>query len=175
MFGVGIIRVIIVGALTALCVTAQTQQAPIKKEIAGTPDTGAITGKVVNENGQPLAGALVQARAVGATTVGQLTTADREGEFHFTNLDRAAYVVTASSPAYTPAPRDTSSTAQPTYHIGDSITFTLIKGGVVTGIVAKTNVIVEIFRDHFAVFLEPVRVVFRLQSDPGKFQRRHSL
>src|ERR1043165_7632849 len=139
MFGVGIIRVIIVGALTALCVTAQTQQAPVKKEIAGAPDTGAITGKVVNENGQPLAGALVQARAVGATTVGQLTTADREGEFHFTNLDRAAYVVTASSPAYTPAPRDTSSTAQPTYHIGDSITFTLIKGGVVTGTVANAS------------------------------------
>jgi Carboxypeptidase regulatory-like domain len=139
MFSWRSIRVIAVGVLAALCVMGQTQEPAVKNERAEAVANGAITGRVVNENGQPLTGAFVQARAIGGSGPGQSTTSDREGEFRFTGLDRAAYVISAGMAAYTPAPRDPSSTAQPTYRIGDSVTLTLIKGGVVTGVVTNAN------------------------------------
>ena len=128
-----------VSLLGAACVMGQTQQPAVKNEKPEAPATGSISGRVLNENGQPLAGAVVQTRAIGATGVGQSTMANREGEFTFTGLDRGEYVLAAIMPAYTPAPRETSAPVQPTYHIGDSVTLTLIKGGVVTGSVTDAN------------------------------------
>lgn len=126
--------------LALLSVMGQTQQqSQIKTETADTTAGDAITGKVVNESGQPIAGALVQVRAVGASGMGHVTSTSPEGEFRLTGLDRAAYSVSASMPAYVLAPRDPSSTPQPTYHLGDAVTLTLIKGGVVTGTVTNAN------------------------------------
>src|SRR5689334_24511954 len=122
----------------AVCALGQTEQQPVRNESSDA--TGAITGKVVNENGQPLPGAVVQIHAVGGNGSGQSTTAtNREGEFRVTGLDRASYVVSATMPAYTPQTRDPSLPPQPTYHLGDSVTLTLIKGGVVTGTVTNVN------------------------------------
>ena len=123
----------------ALWALGQTQQQSIKTETADSPATGAITGKVLNENGQPLTGALVQVRPVNGTGPGQMANTNREGGFRVSDLDRGSYVVTASMPAYVPQPGDLSATQQPTYHIGDSVTLTLIKGGVVTGTVTNAN------------------------------------
>lgn len=155
MFWSRTIRVIVMSLLAALCVMAQTPERPAKTETADSATVDAIEGKVVNENGQPLPGAFVHVRAVGGSGPGQTTTADREGEFRLTGLDRAGYVISASMPTYVSAPRDTSSTPQPTYRVGDSVTLTLIKGGVVTGIVTTAtgeavvavNVRVQISRD----------------------------
>jgi len=133
------IRVIAVGLLAALCVMGQTQEPAVKKEKAEASAPGAITGRVINENGQPLPGAFVQARTVGGNGLGQTTTSDREGEFRFTGLDRGEYIVGAALPAYTTAPRDPLAPLQPTYHVGDSVTLTLIKGGVVTGTVTNAS------------------------------------
>src|SRR5689334_4862791 len=105
-------------ALASICASAQTQQPAVRADTAESSATGAITGRVVNENGQPLPGAAVQIRAIGATGPGQTTNTDREGEFRVNGLDRATYVVTASMPAYTPPPRDQATAA--TYHVGDS-------------------------------------------------------
>jgi hypothetical protein len=131
------IRVIMLGLSAAVCVMGQAQEPAVKND---APSSGAITGRVLNENGQPLPGAFVQARAVGGLSgPGQSTSTDREGEFRFTGLDRGEYVVAAAMPAYTPAPRDPASGPQPTYRVGDSVTLTLIKGGVVTGLVTNAN------------------------------------
>ncbi len=129
--------ILIVVALASRCALAQAQQPAARTDAGESAAPGAITGRVVNENGQPLQGAVVQIRALGANGTGQTTNTDREGEFRVNGLDRATYMVTASLPAYTPAPRDPSSAA-PTYHVGDSVNLTLLKGGVITGTV--TNV-----------------------------------
>ncbi|MEN3327487.1 MAG: hypothetical protein V7638_2294 [Acidobacteriota bacterium] len=133
------IQVIAVVMLAALFVVGQTQQPAVKTESRDSQAIGAITGKVVNENGQPLAGAAVQVRVVGGNGPGQMTSTDREGEFRVNGLDRASYAVSAALPAYTTPPRDPSSTQPPAYRIGDSVTLTLIKGAVVTGTVSNAN------------------------------------
>jgi hypothetical protein len=133
------IRVLVLVMSAALCALAQTPRPAVKSETGDSPAIGAITGKVLNENGQPLPGALVQVRAVSGTGPGQLTNTNREGEFRADGLDRGSYVVTPWLPAYVLQPVDPSSTQSPTYHIGDSVTFTLIKGGVVTGTVTNAN------------------------------------
>ncbi|HJT65492.1 MAG TPA: carboxypeptidase-like regulatory domain-containing protein [Pyrinomonadaceae bacterium] len=139
MFTWQTIRVLALVVSAALCALGQTQQQPVKTETTDSPATGAITGKVLNENGQPLASALVQVRAVNGTGPGQMANTNREGEFRVSDLDRGSYTVMASMPAYVLQPRDQSATQSPTYHIGDSVTLTLIKGGVVTGTVTDAN------------------------------------
>jgi hypothetical protein len=138
MFTLRTIRVIGLVVSAAICALGQTQP-PVKTETSDSPAIGAITGKVINENGQPLSGALVQIRAVNGTGPGQMTTTNRDGEFRVDGLDRASYVVSALMPTYTPQLRDLSSIQSTTHHIGDAVTLTLIKGGVVTGTVTNAN------------------------------------
>jgi carboxypeptidase family protein len=129
--------VVLLLALGSLDVFAQQQPAP-RNEKAATP-TGVITGRVVDERGQPIANAVVSIRAVGASGQAQIEVTDREGAFQANGLDRASYIVSAQMPSYTVPPRDPSVTPATTYRVGDSVTLTLIKGGVVTGTVTNSN------------------------------------
>lgn len=135
MFTWQTIRVLALVMSAALCALGQTPQ-PARTETGDS--TGAITGKVINESGQPLAGAVVQVRALGASGPGLMTTTNREGEFRATGLDRGSYQFVATMATYTPQPREPSA-SQPAYHLGDSVTLTMIKGGVVTGTVTNAN------------------------------------
>jgi protocatechuate 3,4-dioxygenase beta subunit len=125
-------------ALISLSSRSQAQQ----QAAVGKPDnsatTGAISGKVVNESGQPLPGAIV--RIYAANSVGQARTsaADNEGNFYINGLDPAAYFVYASLPSYVPVPREVEATA-PYYRLGDSVRVELTKGGVVTGTVTSAE------------------------------------
>ena len=105
-----------------------------------TTDTakGTITGRVIDQNGQPLANAMVAARSYGNSHSGTAVT-DRDGNFQINGLDPYAYIVSASLPAYTPVPRDPDATPIPFYRLGDSAQIQLIKGGVITGTVKKAN------------------------------------
>ena len=99
--------------------------------------TGDISGKVVSENGQPLANASVWARP--ATPQGlpvKSTTTNRDGVFKFSGLDQGSYTVNASLPSYLPKSPE-SATAVLT--ASDSVTLVLIKGGVVTGTVTNSK------------------------------------
>src|SRR5690349_10067339 len=109
------LRVLALVLSAALCALGQT---PVKTEAREAPTTGAITGKVINENGQPLAGAFVQVRAVSGTGTAQTTNTNRDGEFRMSDLDRGSYVVMAYMPAYVLQPPDPSATQSPAYHIG---------------------------------------------------------
>lgn len=124
-------------ALTSVCAMGQTQTAA-KPAADDGPAIGAITGKVVDERGQPLFGAVIFARLQGLGGQRSLTaTTDREGSFKFTGIDRGSYYLSASLPAYTNPPFDPTVQQPPTYHLGDSATLTLIKGGVITGTVTN--------------------------------------
>jgi Carboxypeptidase regulatory-like domain len=121
-------RFLILPILPALlCVPVRAQQETI---------SGAIDGRVVNERGEPMAGAAVSVRAVGTFAQGRSMNADAEGNFRFTGLEPALYTVSAYSPAYILQPQEADS-ASPYYRIGDSVRLEVIKGGVITG--AVTN------------------------------------
>ena len=105
-----------------------------------TTDTakGTITGRVIDQNGQPLANAQVSARSYGSAAGGTAIT-DRDGNFQINGLDPYAYIVSASLPAYIPVPRDPDANPVAFYRVGDSAQIQLIKGGVITGSVKKAN------------------------------------
>ena len=100
--------------------------------------TGTISGRVINENGQPLGGATVSIRPVGVVSSGRSTVSNLEGNFQVNGLENALYNVSADSPAYVAPPPDLES-PYPTYRVGDSVRLELIRGGVITGTVTNAT------------------------------------
>ena len=101
--------------------------------------TGTISGRVVNEKGQPMPDAGVSIRAYSSTGMARSTTTDSEGAFQFSGMSPLVYLLTAGFPAYTMAPRDPDSTQSTSYRVGDNVTLVLIKGGVITGRVSTVS------------------------------------
>lgn len=118
----------------AISVGAQSQ--PDETQPAST---GAITGQVVTDTGQPVAGVAVFVRAYGSTGSGRTTTTDAEGNFQVSGLDPLSYSVGASFAAFVIAPRDPDSSQAPYYRVGDSVKIRLMKGGVITGSVVTAT------------------------------------
>ena len=100
-------------------------------------ESGVITGRVVNENGQPLPNARVSIRAATSSAEGRTVFTDRDGRFEITKLGPAAYEVSASLAAYTPLLQNDDSAGPTYYRDGDSVTLVLVKGGVITGTVTS--------------------------------------
>ncbi|HEX3252244.1 MAG TPA: carboxypeptidase-like regulatory domain-containing protein [Pyrinomonadaceae bacterium] len=107
-------------------------QAPAPKVADDT--TGTISGQVVSDSGQPLAGASLFVRAINSVNAPRSTTADADGNFRLNGLEPALYVITAMAPAYA-----TDSNPTPTYYrLGDSVRLELVRGGVITGTVTNS-------------------------------------
>ncbi|HJU91556.1 MAG TPA: carboxypeptidase-like regulatory domain-containing protein [Pyrinomonadaceae bacterium] len=123
--------------LIALCVVVQGQEPPSSApKDTDRPASGSITGKVVNDSGQPVAGASAFVRLVNSTSTGRTTTTDADGVFTVNNLEAGLYTVSANAPAHTSIPADPSDPT--TYHrIGDSVNVRLVRGGVITGTVTN--------------------------------------
>lgn len=90
-----------------------------------------ITGRVVNEGGQPVANASITIYPVGSLQQNNGTTTDRDGKFQLSGLEPRSYRVVAWRSPYAPF---ISSTI---YRIGDSLNVTLTKGGVITGTITS--------------------------------------
>ncbi|HKR60075.1 MAG TPA: carboxypeptidase-like regulatory domain-containing protein, partial [Pyrinomonadaceae bacterium] len=129
---------VVVILLTSLSLVGQTRPPAASDEANEVPNTGAITGRVINENGQPLPNATVFIRAFGSTEQGRSLITDQEGNFQSSGLDRVAYLVSASVPGYAVPPRDLDSPQVPVYRVGDSVTLVMAKGGVITGSVTTS-------------------------------------
>ena len=160
----------------ALSVMAQVQP-PAANEKLAPANSGTISGKVVNENGQPLPNAQVYVRPFGVVANPFIAVTDREGAFQVSNLDSASYSVSAVAPAYVPPTREPQSL--PTrYRPGDSVTLTLIKGGAVTGTVTNSvgeplvgiGVRVQMIRDANGRMLPRGTVTERLTDDRGVYR-----
>lgn len=102
------------------------------------PTVGTITGSVVNESGQPLAGVRVFVREVSGTA-SRTSMTDAEGTFRVNGLGPVLYFVTASYPAYVTPPTDTAQWPFIYYRIGDSVRLELMRGGVITGTVLNAT------------------------------------
>jgi hypothetical protein len=126
-------RLTLVLLLLAMCVAVRAQSPSPAPNNPEELSTGSISGKVVNESGQPLIGAILSVRGVGPIAAGRSTTSDIEGNFRVSGLDAGLYTVTASAPAYTVDPVPPAF-----YRIGDTVRLELIRGGVVTGTVTNS-------------------------------------
>jgi hypothetical protein len=122
----------------AACFAMKAQSPSPTPRIPDEASMGNIDGKVVNENGQVLPGAAVVVRAVNSMSTGRTTISDVEGHFSVNGLERALYMVSAQSPAYTTPP--SADPNNPTYYrIGDSIRVELVRGGAITGTVTNAS------------------------------------
>jgi carboxypeptidase family protein len=92
--------------------------------------SGTITGRVVNESGQPLADASITVYSVGSMQQHNGATTDRDGKFQLSGLEPRSYRIVAWLSSYAPSESSIN-------RIGDSITLTLAKGGVITGTVTS--------------------------------------
>ena len=134
-----LIGIVVPLLLTSLSAQGQNHQGSAVDEAAAVSATGAIRGRVINENGQALPDAAVSIRAYGSSGPGQMIITNREGTFEANGLDRLVYQISASAPAYTTQPRDPDSTEATSYRVGDSVTLVLLKGGVITGSVTASG------------------------------------
>mgnify|MGYP002783972240 CR=1 FL=1 len=98
---------------------------------------GTITGRVVSDEGAGIPGITVRLTPTGATRLGQArsTSSDDEGNFRFNDLPAQVYSIEVSGGrAYVPAPKSAAERAEPRrVRIGESVTLTMIRGGVITG------------------------------------------
>jgi hypothetical protein len=137
--------------LAPIASTAQTR-AEVATDESRTG--GAITGRVVGEDGQPLANARVSASRMGGAAGAVAAQSDGEGKFTLANLTFGAYLVNAFAPGYM---LETDPSEHPSarvyHHVGDSVTLRMIKGGVITGTVTGAG-----GEPVVGVFIEATRV-----------------
>ena len=94
-----------------------------------------ITGRLVNESGQPIPNAAIYVRKVGAqANVNRSIGTDQDGRFRAEDLTSGAYSVFANVPAYVPA---TDSVDRQYYRPGEAVTLHMVKGGVIAGTVTN--------------------------------------
>lgn len=129
---------ILLAAVALAQVPPPPSPSPTADSKTPTGKRGAITGRVVGEDGQPLEGATVLVTTMGGNRdTNRSGATDEEGNFKLQNLPAAAYIVMASVPGYV-SPQGsmldlmTIHTAQ-RHRLGDNLTLTLVKGGVITG------------------------------------------
>lgn len=116
--------------LTSLLTTAQAQ-----RPVAETSKS--ITGKVVNEKGEPLPHATVSVQAVDGASSRSAATTDRDGTFRVDGMESVRYRINVRMPAYISQSSEDEDDGEKQYQVGDSVTFVLIKGGVITGTVTN--------------------------------------
>lgn len=94
-----------------------------------------MTGRVVGEDGQALAGVRVYAQANRARgDAGGSAITKSDGTFKVENLDRAPYTVNAYAPGFFDGSYLEYERGARTFHYaGDHVTLTLVRGGVITG------------------------------------------
>lgn len=123
---------LLIGSLQAIAQTSSST-APNSKP-------GTISGRVVNENGRPLPNVHIFVMRAGSLTPNPTTTSattDREGKFELSGLEPVSYHVSAFLRGYVPSIRDLDDTQPGVFRVGDSVTFVLTKGGVITGTVTN--------------------------------------
>lgn len=122
--------------LMATWVAVRAQEPSPSPKNPEAASTGSISGKIVNENGQPLIGAAVFVGNINSSMPGRRTATDLEGTFRVNGLDPGLYTIFTLAPAYTIEPAPTTY-----YRVGDSVRLEMVRGGVITGVV--TNAVGE--------------------------------
>ena len=126
-------------AMLSLSATASRAQNATAESKPLDPPKGTITGRVVTPSGETLVGATAFASPLGIITQPRSVAVDPAGNFKIDGLDPAVYVINAYAPGFVTPPPTTPDESRRYYHTGDSVSLTLIKGGVITGTVTTAN------------------------------------
>ncbi len=113
---------------------AVTGQTDSQKPPSGTASS--ITGRVVNETGQPMPNVRVLVIGSGRQAVRRTINTDEAGRFVADNLTRGTYSFQVQAPSYVSwrDPRDPLH-----YKPGDSVNLVVKKGAVITGTVTNSD------------------------------------
>ncbi|HEY8185269.1 MAG TPA: carboxypeptidase-like regulatory domain-containing protein [Pyrinomonadaceae bacterium] len=104
------------------------------------PATGTIKGRIVAGDGQPLTNANVMAQGLTATPTAKPTRVESDGRFVFEDLPPAAYLIIGSAPGYIDQSISLGDASQwPRHLIGSNVRITMIRGGVITGLVTNAK------------------------------------
>ncbi len=115
--------------LTAITAAAQTNTTQTRDD--------SISGRIVNEAGQPIAGVGISLDVMGGRR-GRGASSDAEGNFKIPGLDAGIYRFYLFAPGYvTQEPNSMT----PTYRPGDKVEITMIRGAVIAGTI--TNMLGE--------------------------------
>src|SRR5205814_6556235 len=126
-------RAALIGTLLVQASALRAQVPPSDKTTAAI-----ISGRVITTNGAPISDAhVVVSRMGGAERVSQTRPrVDGNGTFRTDALEPGLYFLSAGAVGYVSDPLLGSPTY---YHPGDSVTLTMVKGGVITGVVKDSN------------------------------------
>ena len=130
-------RLVLVTLTWTIACTLSLQAQTISANAKPEPITGSISGRVVNDSGQGMPNVTVYARPSLAQSQ-RATVTDSEGSFKFDGLDSALYQFFAVAPGYILPPRDPDAETL-YYRLNDSVSLSLIKGGVITGTVLSSS------------------------------------
>ena len=129
---------IIVGlALFCFFTNASLGQQPLDTK-SSDQLSGSITGRVVTQAGDPLNGGDASVSLVGGVS-GHSAAVDESGNFKVDGLQPGLYRVFVYIPGYISEPANFGNDLPRYYHVGDSVTLTMIKGGVITGTVTTAT------------------------------------
>jgi protocatechuate 3,4-dioxygenase beta subunit len=111
-----------------------TQQAPAERPNQAERSSkreGAITGRVIGPDGQPIADAEVSAtRITDGPRTSRSAVSDKEGNFTVKGLSPGAYLLSANAPGYVSSDLPFENAI---HRIGENIIINMVKGGVITG------------------------------------------
>jgi hypothetical protein len=119
-----LIRLLAIPLAALLSISAFAQESQPRRE-------GAISGRVVADDGQPMGAAQVMALPVGKRQImglAQMTNCDADGNFKVTGLVSGVYSLMARAPGYVYIQDQTRK-----YRIGESVIIRMSRGGVITG------------------------------------------
>ncbi|HEX7999121.1 MAG TPA: carboxypeptidase-like regulatory domain-containing protein [Pyrinomonadaceae bacterium] len=133
--------------IMAAAATAQTtarqpsgNQQPDGKAVSAAPPNGTITGRVLADEGHPVANAAIVAFGLNTGGPPAGDTTDADGKFEVKNLRPGAYNVQVTAPGYVVLPEAGAELGSPRlYRVGETVNFTLVKGGVITGTVTDSS------------------------------------
>jgi hypothetical protein len=99
--------------------------------------TGAITGRVVADDGQPVRHATINISSMGGGGRRLTVVSDEDGNFQAEGLDPVPYTVSATAPGLVLDPKKRRETNYS--FVGQPVTITMMRGGVITGKVTSAT------------------------------------
>jgi hypothetical protein len=99
--------------------------------------TGAITGRVVADDGQPVRHATINISSMGGGGRRLTIVSDEDGNFLAEGLDPIPYTVSATAPGLVLDPKKRRETNYS--FVGQPVTITMMRGGVITGKVTSAT------------------------------------
>ncbi|MBD0370984.1 MAG: carboxypeptidase regulatory-like domain-containing protein [Pyrinomonadaceae bacterium] len=149
-----LLSLLLLASMTALGQEpARASRAGVEDSNAGGAASGSITGRVVGDDGRPVADAQVFIFRAFSNFSGRGSVTDSAGRFQFKELSPGLYLLRAGSAGFIELPDENRNPLEPRYfRLGETAQLTLVKGGVITGTVMNaqgepmTGAIVRVIR-----------------------------